>query len=446
MYLMEQALLPSEHALDVADRALAAARRVGCEAAVAVSAGAGLSVTVRKGEVEVLEHHRDKSLSITVYQGQRKGSASTSDFSPAAVEDTVAAAVAIAGVAEPDPHAGLIDPALLAHDYPDLDLDHPWALEPDAAIQIALEAEAAARAAGGEVQEVDESAVSRFQGLRAYADTNGFRGAYRATRHGLSCTVVGARDGAMQRGYWYTMARNAEQLEAAAEVGRRATERAVAKLGARKLSTRKAPVLLENRVATGFIGHLVSAVSGAALYRETSFLRGAAGTQVFPSFLSIHERPHLPRSFGAAPFDAEGARTFDRALIEQGVLGGYLLDSYAARRLGLPSTGHAGGAHLLQVSDQGADFPALLRQMDTGVLVTDLMGFGVNLVTGDYSRGASGFWVERGEIQYPVEEITIAGNLREMFRTLVASGCDRETRGSVHCGSLLLAEMTIAGD
>lgn len=443
---MDHALLSKEHALEVADRAIAAARRAGCAAAVAVSAGAGLSVTVRKGEVETLEHHRDKSLAVTVYDGQRKGSASTSDFSPAAVDDTVAAAAAIARAAEPDAYAGLIDPALQAHDYPDLDLDHPWSLQPDEASRIALEAEAAARGAHAEVQEVDESAVSRFQGLRAYADSNGFRGAYVATRHGISCTVVAAREGAMQRGYWYSMAREAARLEAASRVGLLATERAVAKLGARKLSTRKAPVVLENRIATGFIGHLLSAISGGALYRETSFLRGSAGTQIFPAFFNIEEQPHLARSFGAAPFDAEGARTAPRTLVERGVLGGYLLDSYAARRLGLPSTGNAGGAHLLSVSDQGADLPTLLRQMDTGVLVTDLMGFGVNLVTGDYSRGASGFWVERGEIQHAVEEITIAGNLREMFRTLVASGCDRETRGSVHCGSLLLAEMTIAGD
>ena len=443
---MSQSPVSKDHALDVADRAIAAARRAGCAAAVAVNAGAGLSVTVRKGEVEVLEHHRDKSLAVTVYHGQRKGSASTSDFSPAAVDDTVAAAVAIANAAEPDAYAGLIDPSLLAHEYPDLHLDHPWDLSPEEAIRIALEAEAAARTGNAEVQEVDESAVSRFQGLRAYADSSGFRGAYNATRHGVSCTVVGARDGAMQRGYWYSMARDARRLESAASVGQRATERALAKLGARKLSTRKAPVLLENRMATGFIGHLLSAISGASLYRETSFLRGAVGTQVFPEFLTIQEQPHVAGSFGAAPFDAEGARTSNRTLVDAGVLGGYLLDSYAGRRLGLPSTGNAGGAHLLTVSDQGGDFAALLRQMDTGVLVTDLMGFGVNLVTGDYSRGASGFWVERGEIQYPVEEITIAGNLREMFRRLVASGCDRETRGSVHCGSLLLAEMTIAGD
>lgn len=442
---MEHPLISAEHALEVADHAIREATRAGAAAAVAISAGNGLSVAVRNGQVEVLEQHRDKSLGITVYVGQQKGSATTTDFSAAAVTDTVAAAVGIARAAEADPYAGLIDAALLAQDYPDLDLDHPWALDASTAIDLALQAEAAARAGGPGIQQVDEAAVSRYQGLRAYADSQGFRGAYRATRHGLSCTVVGTREGAMQRGYWFTSARRAEDLESPATVGRIAAERTLAKLGAQRLGTRKAPVLFENRIATGLIGHLLSAVSGATLYREASFLRGAAGTQIFPDFFQIDEDPHLPRGLGSAPFDSEGARTVARPLIAAGVLSGYLLDSYAARRLGMTPTGHAGGAHNLQVSHQGADFAALLRQMDTGLLVTDLMGFGVNLLTGDYSRGASGFWVERGEVAYPVEEITIAGNLREMFRTLVASGSDLERRGSLHCGSLLLAEMTIAG-
>ena len=443
---MEQPLISHDQALLVADHAINEARRAGAAAAVVVSAGSGLSIAVRNGEVEVLEQQRDKSLGITVYLGQRKGSATTTDFSTGAVADTVAAAVQIARAAEADPYAGLIDPAMLALEYPDLDLDHPWALSAEEGIALALEAEAAAREGGAEIQQVDEAAVSRYQGLRAYADSQGFRGAYRATRHGLSCTVVGARDGAMQRGYWFTSARRAADLESPASIGRRAAERTLAKLGARRLSTRKAPVLFENRIATGLIGHLLSAVSGGNLYREASFLRGAAGTPIFPSFLSIDEQPHLPRGLGSAPFDSEGARTLARPLVAAGVLNGYLLDGYSARRLGLPPTGHAGGAHNLVVSDQGADFAALLRQMHTGLLVTDLMGFGVNLLTGDYSRGASGFWVERGELAYPVEEITIAGNLREMFAGLVASGSDLERRGSVHCGSLLLPEMTIAGE
>jgi PmbA protein len=443
---MDQPLISNDYALDVAALAIAAAGRAGCQAAVSVSAGNGLSIAVRNGEVEVLEQQRDKTLSVTVYQGRRKGSATTTDFARAAVEDTVSAAVRIAAAAEPDPYAGLVDPATLALEYPDLDLDHPWSLEAADAIELALEAEAAARDAHAEVQQVDEAAVSRYAGLRAYADSQGFRGAYRATRHGLSCTVVGARAGAMQRGYWFTTARHAAALEAPADIGRLATQRAIAKLGARKITTRKAPVIFENRIATGLIGQLVAAVSGSNLYREASFLRGAAGTQIFPDFLSIDEQPHVPRGLGSAPFDSEGGSTRARPLVAAGVLNGYVLDGYSARRLGLAPTGHAGGVHNLRVSDQGQDLAALLRQMDTGLLVTDLMGFGVNLLTGDYSRGASGFWVERGEICFPVEEITIAGNLRDMFRTLVASGNDLERRGSVHCGSLLLAQMTLAGD
>ncbi len=443
---MQDSLISDQTAQDVAASAVDVARRAGCAAAVSVSAGNGLSIGVRSGEVETLEYHRDKSLAVTVYQGQRKGSATTTDFSPAAIAETVAAAIRIAADAEPDPCAGLIDPALLARTIPDLDLDHPWALEPDAAIALALECEAAARDAEREVSQVDEAAVSRYRGLHAYADSQGFNGVYRASRHGISCTVVGSRDGAMQRGYWYTTARHASELDAPADVGRRAAGRTVAKLGARKLKTRKAPVIFENRIATGLIGNLVSAVSGPNLYREASFLRDSIGQQIFPGFMTIDEQPHLPRGLGSAPFDAEGMATSRRLLIDRGVLQGYVLDGYSARRLKLAPTGHAGGIHNLLVSDRGLDLDGLLRQMGTGLLVTDLMGFGVNMLTGDYSRGASGFWVENGVIAYPVEEITIAGNLREMFANLVAAGSDLERRGSIQCGSLLLDDMTIAGD
>ena len=443
---MQDSLISDQTALDVAAHATGVARRAGCEAAVSINAGNGLSVGVRGGEVETLEYHRDKSLAVTVYHGRRKGTATTTDFSPDAVAETVAAAVRIAADAEPDEYAGLVDPALLAERVPALDLDHPWALEPEAAIALALDCEAAARDAHREVSQVDEAAVSSYRGLHAYADSQGFAGVYRASRHGLSCTVVGSRNGAMQRGYWFTTARRAADLEPPAAVGRRAAERTVAKLGARKMKTRKAPVLFENRLATGLIGNLVSAVSGPNLYREASFLRDAIGKQVFPDFLSIDEQPHLPRALGSAPFDAEGVATRQRLLVERGVLRGYVLDSYSARRLKMAPTGHAGGIHNLIVSDQGLDLDALLRQMGTGLLVTDLMGFGVNLLTGDYSRGAAGFWVEGGAISHPVEEITIAGNLRDMFRHIVTAGGDLERRGSIQCGSLLLEEMTIAGD
>jgi PmbA protein len=383
---------------------------------------------------------------VTVYQGKRKGTATTTDFAPDAVAETVAAAVRIATDAEPDEYAGLIDPALLAREFPALDLDHPWDIEPEAAIALALECEAAARDAHREVSQVDEAAVSSYRGLHAYADSQGFTGVYRASRHGQSCTVVGSREGAMQRGYWFTTARRASDLEAPDAVGRRAAARTVAKLGARKMKTRKAPVLFENRLATGLIGNLVSAVSGPNLYREASFLRDAMGQQLFPDFVTIDEQPHLPRALGSAPFDAEGVATRRRLLVDRGVLQGYVLDGYSARRLKMAPTGHAGGIHNLIVSDQGLDLDALLRQMGTGLLVTDLMGFGVNLLTGDYSRGAAGFWVEGGAISHPVEEITIAGNLRDMFRNIVTAGSDLERRGSIQCGSLLLEQMTIAGD
>ncbi|MCC7121337.1 MAG: metalloprotease PmbA [Gammaproteobacteria bacterium] len=443
---MQDSLIPEQSALDVALLAATIARRAGCAAAVSVNAGNGLSVGVRNGEVETLEYHRDKSLAVTVYRSGRKGSATTSDFAPASVTETVDAAQRIAQDAEADACAGLIDPQYLAREIPDLDLDHPWDIEPEAAIALALECEAAARSAEKEVRQVDEAAVHRYRGLHAYADTQGFAGAWRATRHSLSCTAVGSRDGAMQRGYWYTIARRAADLDAAAEVGRTAAARTVARLGARKLKTGKWPVVFENRLATGLVGHLVAAVSGANLYREASFLRDALGTRVLPDFVTIDERPHLPRGLGSAPFDGEGMATRDRLLVERGVLAGYVLDGYAARRLGLVPTGHAGGVHNLVVSDQGEDLDALLKRMQRGLFVTELMGFGVNLVTGDYSRGASGFWIEDGAIVHPVEEITIAGNLREMFANLVATGCDLECRGTIRCGSILLPEMTIAGD
>lgn len=443
---MTHTLLAGTLALDAAAAAVAAAVRLGCSGAASVSAGAGLSVTVRSGEVETIEHHRDKALSVTVYHGHQKGTATTTDFSENAIEETVAAAVRIAQQSEADPYAGLVDPAYLAQCPPDLDLDHPWDISAAAAIDLACDCEAAAREVSAEVTQVDEASVSHYRGLQAYADSQGFAGSYLGTRNGISCVVVGERGGAMQRGYWYTAARAAGELEAARAVGRRAAERTVAKLGAIKLTTRRAPVLFEARIATSLIGHLVAAVSGGNLYREASFLRKAAGTQVFPAFLSIDEQPHLPRALGSAPFDGEGVATRQRKLVEAGTLMGYVLDSYAARRLELTPTGHAGGTHNLIVSDQGRDFDGLVRHMGTGLIVTDLMGFGVNLLTGDYSRGASGFWVENGEIVYPVEEITIAGSLSDMFRNLVATGNDLELRSGTRTGSILLAEMTIAGD
>ena len=442
---MSSAVFADGYALDVATQVIALARRRGLAAAAAVNAGEGLSLAVRNDELETLEHHRDKVLSVTVFDGTRKGTATTTDFSAESLAQTVAAAGRIADFAEPDPFAGLVAPEYLATAIPDLALDHPWDIAIDEAARLAREA-AAAASAHPDVQQVDEAGLSHYRGLHAYADSQGFAAAYSATRHSISCSVVGARDGAMQSGYWYSLARRATDLEAPDSIGRIAAARAVAKLGARKISTRKAPVLFEARIATGLIGHLIAAISGGTLYREASFLCKAAGTRLFPSFLQIVEDPHLVGALGSAPFDGEGVRTQPRALIDAGVLTGYVLDGYSARRLQLTPTGNAGGVHNLVVSDQGADFKVLVNMLGTGLLVTDLMGFGVNLLTGDYSRGASGFWVEGGEIAYPVEEITIAGNLREMFLGLIATGTDRELRGGARTGSILLAEMTIAGD
>ncbi len=443
---MSNPLFAAGYAVEIASTAIAIAARKGLAAAAAVNAGEGLSISVRNGAVETLEHQRDKVMSVTVYDGQRKGSATTTDFGLDSLTETVSAAARIARFTETDTYAGLIEPQYLAQIIPDLDLDHPWRITADEAIALALSCEEAARTAEREVAQVDEAGVSHYRGLHAYANSHGFAASYIGTRNGLNCIVVGARDGAMQRGYWYSTARNAETLETPDAIGRRAAARAVAKLGARKLTTRKAPVLFEASLATGLIGHLLAAVSGGNLYRETSFLRNAAGTQVLPSFVTIDEAPHLPRGLGSAPFDGEGAATHARRLIDQGVLTGYLLDSYSARRLKLTPTGNAGGAHNLLVSAQGADFADLLRQMGRGLLVTDLMGHGTNLLTGDYSRGASGFWVENGALAYPVEEITIAGNLREMLLGIVATGNDFELRSAIRTGSILIEEMTIAGD
>lgn len=443
---MESPLYSSEQAVAAIDIAIEAATRLGCAAAAAITAGEGLSVDVRGGDVETVEHHRDKSLSVTLYHGQQKGSASTTDFDPDSIIETVAAAERIARHAEADPYAGLVDPRYLAREIPELDLDHPWDLSVAEAIEIARECEAEAKTAHAKVSQVDESSVGRYRGLRVYANTDGFRGAQHGTRHSISCVVVGEELGQMQRGHWYSVARRASELERPGAVGRKAAERTVARLGARKISTRKAPVLFEARIASSLIGHLVAAVSGAALYREATFLKDAAGTRIFPDFFEIDEQPHLPRGLGSAAFDAEGVITRPRKLIDAGVLTGYVLDSYAARRLKLEPTGHAGGTHNLLVAAQGKDFAALLQTMDSGLLVTDLMGFGINMITGDYSRGASGFWVEHGRIQFPVEEITIASNLRDMFRGIVAAGTDLDRRSSTITGSILIDQMTVAGD
>lgn len=431
----------------IVEGALAEARRGGAEQAeAAVTVDTGLSVTVRLGETEKLEYQRDRSMGVTVYVGRRKGTASTADLSAGAVAETVRKSLSIARFTAEDPCAGLADAAQMAHDVPDLELSHPWDLDAPAAIAVAHAAEAAALAADPRIDNSDGGSVSSHAGLRVYGNSHGFLGGFPHTSHSISCVVLG-RDGEdMQRDYWYTASRDPARLEPAAQVGQRAGQRAVAKLGARKLTTRRAPVLFVAEQARGLIGHFVSAVRGGPQYRRSSFLCGAAGQQLFPAWLGMTERPHLPRGLGSAPFDDEGVATRDRELVRRGELTGYVLDSYAARRLGLATTGNAGGVHNLEVGSSGEDFQSLLGRLGTGLLVTELMGQGINLVTGDYSRGATGFWVERGEIAHPVHEVTIAGNLRDMYRSIAAVGTDRDLRGRVHTGSVLLAELTIAGD
>lgn len=445
---MTEASQPDQFALErVVEQAISLARARGATAAEAgVGVSTGLSVTVRLGEVETLEYQRDRSLGVTVYAGQRKGSASTANLSPAAVEETVAKALSIASFTTDDEYAGLPDAALMASDLPDLDLCHPWELDAPAAIELARRCEAAGLATDQRIRNSEGASVATHRKLRVFGNSHGFVGGYPSTSHSVSCVVLGQDDGDMQRDYWYTAARDWRALEDIEEVGRKAARKAVERLGAGKLSTRKAPVLFAPDLARGLVGHFVGAIGGAAQYRRSSFLLDARGQQVFPEGISLIERPHLRGALGSAPFDSEGVATRDRELVVHGVLDGYLLDAYSARKLGLVTTGNAGGVHNLVVQGHMLDPKTLLKKLGTGLLVTEMMGQGVNPVTGDYSRGAAGFWVENGEIARPVHEITVAGNLREMYRNIVAQGDDVDCRGSIHCGSLLVGEMTIAGD
>ena len=425
---------------------LAEARRQGATAAEAsASVSQGLAVTVRLGVVETVEHTRDKGLGITLYFGKQSGSASTSDLRIEAVRDTVRAAASIARHTAADDCSGLADPESLAHSIPDLDLHHPWNPGADEAIEVATACEQAARAADPRIRNSEGASLSSHEGLEVYGNTNGFMGAVASTRHGLSCAVVAQDDSGMQRDYWYSVTRDASDLESRESVGRRAAERALRRLSARKLSTRQTPVLYEAPVASSLLSHFVGAVRGANLYREASFLLGQLGKTVFAPWVRLYERSHLRKALGSAPFDNEGVATRDRDLVRDGSLLGYVLDSYSARKLHMTTTGNAGGVHNLTIQPGTDDLPDLIARMHTGLLVTELIGFGVNSVTGDYSRGAAGFWVEGGQIQYPVEEITIAGNLLDMFRHMVAVGRDVDLRGNIRTGSILIENMTLAG-
>src|SRR5271166_3255021 len=413
------------------------------QAEAAVSQDTGLNVGVRLGEVETLEHQRDRSMGITVYFGQRKGSASTADFSLDAVRATVAKACSIARFTAEDACAGLADPALMAASPPNLDLAHPWEVTADAAIEIAKACEAAALGFDSRINNSEGASVATHRGLHVYGNTHGFVGGYPTTSHTLSCVVLAGTGEDMQRDYWYSSSRDWRDLESGEVVGVESARRTIARLGPRKLSTRHAPVLFNPEMARGLIGHFTAAIRGSSQYRQSSFLLNAAGQRIFPPGFSISERPHIPKAMGSAPFDEEGVATRDRELIADGVLTGYILSSYSARKLGLKTTGNAGGAHnLIVAANTTGGMPQMLARLGSGLLVTELMGQGINMVTGDYSRGAAGFWVEKGVIQYPVAEITIAGNLRDMFEGIVAVGDDIDTRGGIRTGSILLTEMT----
>lgn len=412
---------------------------------VELSSDRGLTVNVRLGDVETLEFTRNRGLALSVYRGQRKGSASTADLTPEAIEKTIEQALAIALHTEPDPAAGLADPARLARAFPDLDTWHPWALSAEAAIELGRRIEQAGRDVDPRIRNSEGASVAIAEGARLYATSHGFCGGERGTRHTLSCALLAEADDAMERDYWYSTARAATDLEAAEAIGRRAAERALRRLGARRLSTRSVPVVYTPELARGLIGHLIAAASGGALYRRASFLLDRVGQRIAPPWFQAYERPHLRRALGSCSFDDDGVATVDQDLIRDGVLTRYVLGTYSARKLGLESTGNAGGVHNLIVPPNAGDVHEILRAMGTGLLVTELLGQGVNLVTGDYSRGAAGFWVEHGEIAYPVHEITIAGNLAEMLAGIVAVGSDQDLRGNVRIGSLWIDRMTVAG-
>ncbi|MCW4453750.1 metalloprotease PmbA [Flavobacterium sp. MXW15] len=436
-----------EQLAGISQRLLEKARALGAtQAEVSCSEERGLDVNVRLGEVETVESTHDRGIAVTVYFGQRKGSASTADLQESSLEATVAQACAIARHTEDDPAAGLADAALMAHEFPDLDGWHPWALGADEALDLALACEAAGREADARISNSDGASAATAQSLSVYANSHGFIGRERSSHHSIGCALIAGHGDGMQRDGWYSSAIAREDLEAAVDIGRRAAERTLARLQPRSLPTGEVPVLFSAEVARSLIGHLLGAVSGGALYRRASFLLDSAGTRLFPEWFGIEELPLLRRGLRSSAFDGEGVATRNSALVSQGVLQRYILGSYSARKLGLQTTGNAGGVHNLQVAANAGDLASMVAGMGRGLLVTELMGQGVNGVTGDYSRGAGGFWVENGQIAYPVDGITIAGNLKQMFAGIEAVGSDVDRRSHVRTGSILIGKMTVAGN
>ncbi|EGQ7904914.1 metalloprotease PmbA [Vibrio alginolyticus] len=428
-------------------RALKLASAKSDAAEVAITKSTGLSVSTRMGEVENVEFNSDGALGITVYRGQRKGSASTSDLSEAAIEQTVIAALDIAHYTSEDPFAGPAAKEYMVQEIPELDLFHPDAPDPDYAANVAIAAEKEALSYDSAIKQSDGASYDSHYGVKVYGNSHGLLASYASSRHSTSCCVIGVgQNGEMERDYSYTVARHRDDLWTPETVGRKAAENTVNRLDAQRLKTGQYPIMFAADVATGLIGHLVMAISGGNLYRKSSFLLDHLGKQVLPEWFNISERPHVLRGLASSPFDSEGVYTQDREIITDGVLATYLLTSYAARKMKMTPTGHAGGIHNWYVKSTGQNFEQMLKELGTGLLVTEVMGQGVNVVTGDYSRGAAGFWVENGEIQYPVSEITIAGNLKDMFTKIVAVGSDIETRSQIQTGSILLDSMKVAGE
>ncbi|KQP22020.1 metalloprotease PmbA [Pseudorhodoferax sp. Leaf267] len=435
---------------ELVEQALAHAKKIGAtDAGAEASEGCGLSVSVRKGELETVERNRDKSLGVTVYSGKRRGNASTSDFSAEAIRQTVQAAFDIARFTAEDPAAGLPDAQDMATEHRDLDLFHPWAIDSEGAAKLALECEAAAFATDKRITNSEGAGVSAQQSHFFTGHTTGFRGGYASSRHSISVAPIAGKGSQMQRDAWYSSMRHPDEMASPQAVGRYAAERALSRLKSRKIATTECPVLFESPLAAGLLGGFVQAVSGGALYRRSTFLLDSLGKRVFPKHIDLLEDPFVPRGKGSSPFDEEGVKVAARTVVDAGRVEGYFLSTYSARKLGMRSTGNAGGSHNLVLRSRqtkpGDDLKAMLHKLGTGLFVIELMGQGVNYVTGDYSRGASGFWVENGEIAFPVEEITIAGNLKDMFQGITAVGADAYNYGAKTVGSILVNRMKLAG-
>ncbi|MCJ8301241.1 metalloprotease PmbA [Shewanella sp.] len=432
---------------DAVSMALEYAKQLGTSGAeVAISKQQGLSVSTRMKEVETVEFNKDGALGITLFRDGCKGSSSTSDLSPEAIREAVKAADGIAKFTSSDPYNGLAEAELMAKEFPDLGLYHPQEVTPEELIELAARAEEAALDVDSRITNSDGASANAHTGIKVYGNSHGFLNGYSSSRYSLSCVVIGETDGNMQRDYDYTIARKLSELLSPEEVGRKASEKTLGRLGGRKIATTQLPVLLAPEIATGLMGHLVGAISGGSLYRKSSFLLDSIDTKIFPDWFSIEEQPLIVGGLASASYDSEGVATQDRAIIQDGVLSTYLLTSYSARKLGLKNTGHAGGIYNWTLSHTGQTFDELVKEMGTGLIVTEVMGQGVNAVTGDYSRGAAGFYVENGVILYPVEEITIAGNLKDMFQNIVAVSKDRDLRSSIRTGGMLLSDMKIAGN